>query len=119
MTKAIGCFLDALIGDVVDLDVGASGDCCGKYIRVRVVVDITKPLKRFLKVKLLNGDAPAAMLIKHERLPEFCLHCCYLGHSVLECVESRGTGQGAMEHNYKFGVWLRASSPRRNVARGS
>ncbi|KAL5763795.1 hypothetical protein ACOSQ2_016389 [Xanthoceras sorbifolium] len=85
MTKDIGFFLGALIGDVVDLDVGASGDCYGKYIHVRVVVDITQPLKRFLKVKIMAAEAPAE----------------------------------AIDQNFKFGVWLRASSPRRSVSRGS
>ncbi|KAL5818494.1 hypothetical protein ACOSQ4_022336 [Xanthoceras sorbifolium] len=44
MTRDIGLLLGRQIGAVCDIDVGASGDCMGKYIRVRVKVDMTKPL---------------------------------------------------------------------------
>ncbi|TXG69857.1 hypothetical protein EZV62_004792 [Acer yangbiense] len=55
MTREIGQFLGGLIGMVIDVDGGASGDCVGKFMRVRVQVDISRALKRCLRVDIL-GD---------------------------------------------------------------
>ncbi|KAL5769985.1 hypothetical protein ACOSP7_014139 [Xanthoceras sorbifolium] len=78
MTKEIGRFLGQLIGEVVELDVGASGNYLGKYMRVRVVVDLSKPLKRFLKVNKPREE------------------------------------KGMADHEFKYEMWLRASSLGRN-----
>ncbi|KAH7566568.1 hypothetical protein JRO89_XS08G0190500 [Xanthoceras sorbifolium] len=48
MTKNIGLFLGQSIGMVKDTDVGASGDCFGKFLRVRVSIDTLKPRKECL-----------------------------------------------------------------------
>ncbi|TXG48842.1 hypothetical protein EZV62_024717 [Acer yangbiense] len=55
MTKEIGRFLGSIIGDVWEVDVGPSGDCLGKFLRVRVAIEVDKPLRRFLRVDVL-GD---------------------------------------------------------------
>ena len=48
MTKEMGEFLRQLIGELVDMDVRVISECFGKYMRLRVVVDVSKSLKRFL-----------------------------------------------------------------------
>ena len=45
MTREIGKFLGGMIDIVLDVDGGALGDCVGKFMRVRVRVDIKKALK--------------------------------------------------------------------------
>ncbi|KAL5808218.1 hypothetical protein ACOSQ3_028909 [Xanthoceras sorbifolium] len=47
-----GNFLSGLISEVMDIDVEAMGDCVGHYLRVKVVVDVSKPLKRYLRFDL-------------------------------------------------------------------
>ena len=40
--------LGSMIGVVKEIDDGGTGDCAGKYIRVRVVVNVDQPLRRIL-----------------------------------------------------------------------
>ncbi|KAI9192859.1 hypothetical protein LWI28_028583 [Acer negundo] len=47
-SKEIGWFLGETIGFVVDVDGGLAGDCVGKFLRVRVRIDINKPLRQCL-----------------------------------------------------------------------
>ncbi|KAL5773580.1 hypothetical protein ACOSQ2_013504 [Xanthoceras sorbifolium] len=72
MTKDIGAYLGGLIGEVQDVDLDASGDCFGKFLRVRVFVDVNKPLKRLIRVDLAGSGEVTIMLLRYERLPDFC-----------------------------------------------
>ncbi|KAK3188875.1 hypothetical protein Dsin_028436 [Dipteronia sinensis] len=50
MTRNIGLFLGRMIGEVREI----YGDCVGKYIRVRVVINVDQPLRRILRVDILR-----------------------------------------------------------------
>ncbi|KAL5779811.1 hypothetical protein ACOSQ2_010548 [Xanthoceras sorbifolium] len=88
MTKGIGTFLGNKIGEFCEIDVGATGDCLGKYLRVRVKIDITKPLQRCLKIDL--GEKDEILLL------------------LRECV---GANKQKEEVEQSYGSWLCASSP--------
>ncbi|KAL5823688.1 hypothetical protein ACOSQ4_021588 [Xanthoceras sorbifolium] len=109
MTLKIGQFLGDQIGSVREVDAGASGDCLGKYIRVRVEIDIGKPLQRFLKVNLGSSAKDVVMLLRYERLPEYCFECGMMGHSIRECDCGLGPG-GRGKDEVAYGLWMRAAS---------
>ncbi|KAL5772476.1 hypothetical protein ACOSQ2_012400 [Xanthoceras sorbifolium] len=69
MNKEVGSFLGSLIGELCEINGGATGDCMGKYLRVRVKIDITQPLKPCLKVDLRSGEE-VVILLRYERLLE-------------------------------------------------
>lgn len=54
------------------------------FRRVRVWLDITKPLKRFQTVRLKTGTMMKVAL-KYERLPFFCFLCGLLSHTQKDC----------------------------------
>ncbi|TXG70202.1 hypothetical protein EZV62_005137 [Acer yangbiense] len=113
MTKEMGKFLGQLIGEVVDMDVGVTGECFGKYMRIRVIIDVSKPLKRFLRLELEKGEE-SMVLLRYEKLPEFCFHYGFIGHSYLECNLVSRDGKRDMGSDFDFGPWLRASNPLEN-----
>ena len=55
MSRDIGFFLGEMIGDVIEVDSGLSGVCSGNFLRIRVRIDITRALKRCLRLDIL-GD---------------------------------------------------------------
>ncbi|TXG50932.1 hypothetical protein EZV62_023456 [Acer yangbiense] len=83
MTKEMGEFIGQLIGDLKDIDVGSTWECFGKYMRLRVELDVSKPLKRFLRLELEKGKESISLL-RYEKLPEYCYHCAIVGHSYQE-----------------------------------
>ncbi|KAL5829848.1 hypothetical protein ACOSQ3_019316 [Xanthoceras sorbifolium] len=85
MTRNVGLHLGQNIGQVKDIDVGASGNCLGKFLRLRVEIDTSRPLKRVLKLKLDGMEEEKLLLLKYERLPEYCFCCGLLGHAYREC----------------------------------
>ncbi|KAL5776413.1 hypothetical protein ACOSP7_009339 [Xanthoceras sorbifolium] len=111
MTCNIGLQLGAKIGKVKDMDVGASGDCTGKFLRVRVEVDVCQPLKRGLRILLEDSEEEQTLLLRYERMPEFCFECGLIGHSFRECPSKNHQKDATDFTKHKYGTWIRASSP--------
>ncbi|KAH7557336.1 hypothetical protein JRO89_XS11G0122900 [Xanthoceras sorbifolium] len=64
MSKNIRLLLGQSISRVKDIDVGASGDCFGKFLHLIVSIDTSKPLKRVLRVKLDGMEMKKTLLLK-------------------------------------------------------
>ncbi|KAH7567791.1 hypothetical protein JRO89_XS07G0149900 [Xanthoceras sorbifolium] len=75
------------IGAVCEVDLGTTGDCAGKFLRLRIRIDVSKPLRRCIRVDLDGSGKAVTMLLRYERLPEFCFQCGHVGHATRECIQ--------------------------------
>ncbi|XP_016743170.1 uncharacterized protein [Gossypium hirsutum] len=83
----LGFFSEALerqIGDFIGKFIEYNGSNLGKgvrhYLRIRVKLDVRKPLKRKKKILFSSGIC-SYVSFKYERLTLFCFFCGRLGHS--------------------------------------
>lgn len=97
------------IGEVIKMDQMNFDGNWKSFIRVRVKIDILKPLKRRLKMKKNDGDW-IWVEFKYERLPTFCFLCGTIGHAERFRRMVFDGVQGGEEKPY--GAWLRAGSRR-------
>ncbi|KAH9769036.1 hypothetical protein KPL71_011840 [Citrus sinensis] len=81
--------LEGKIGRVEEVETDEEGECIGPFARVRISVDITKPLRRILMLKQ-EGEEDIVMFIKYERLPNFCFCYGLIGHQFRECIKYKG-----------------------------
>ncbi|KAL5839646.1 hypothetical protein ACOSQ3_012337 [Xanthoceras sorbifolium] len=71
MNRDVGIVLGGLIGEVKKIDSRSNGDCLGKFLRVRAMVDTLAPLKRGLRVALGDCEDLYSILLCYERLLNF------------------------------------------------
>ncbi|KAK3183012.1 hypothetical protein Dsin_030298 [Dipteronia sinensis] len=82
-------------------------------MRVKVQLDINKPLKRWLRLKLDKSDNIVVVGLKYERLPEFCYACGKIGHGIKECLDMEAMTEALEGKVTKFGSWMRTPIPDR------
>ncbi|KAL5763997.1 hypothetical protein ACOSP7_016350 [Xanthoceras sorbifolium] len=116
LTRDIKMVLGKKIGEVKDIDDGDSEDCLGKFIRVRVVIDVSKPLKRRLRVALGDNDEEIAVLLCYERFSYFCYYCRCMGHLVRDCRDNPSGLKNISD--MKYGAWLKAPASSRTRFNG-
>ncbi|XP_057431502.1 uncharacterized protein LOC130724316 [Lotus japonicus] len=74
-----------------------------EYMRIRVWVDVTKPLRRGQAMKAEDG-ASFQVRFRYEKLFNYCYKCGMMDHVVRDCAEMGEQDNGAM----LYGAWLRA-----------
>ena len=92
---------------LVDKNTKESDSMGDGFVRVRVRVDISKPLCRRCVVSLENGKE-LWVSFKYERLSNLCYWCGSLTHDDRDCelwIESGGTLQPEAQ---QYGAWIKA-----------
>ena len=86
----------------------------GQFMKVRVAVDVTKPLCRGRMITWDQGRDRWVSFM-YERLPNICYWCGLLSHDDKECELWLSSKGGLSTEKQQFGPWLRA--PQFNLAR--
>ena len=111
MTKENRECIGSTLGEVISVDAPDGGRAWGTYIRVRVHIDITKPLCRGRMVRLGASDRQWVSF-QYERLSIYCCWCGKLDHDEKDCclwIQGKGS---LSRDTQQYGPWLRASSDR-------
>ena len=111
MGREVGHKIGSTVGIVEEVDTDVGGVGWGEYLRVKISLDLTKPLARGRKMKLEGNSI--WIPFKYERLPKFCFQCGVICHGPEGCLKkSKLRNQGDPT---QYGLWLRAPSPPRSV----
>ncbi|XP_042952204.1 uncharacterized protein LOC122289286 [Carya illinoinensis] len=106
-----GVKLGSVIGKVHTVETDDQGCGWGRHLRIRVDVDINKPLPRGKLIKVRGKQC--WIYFKYERLPNFCFKCGQLMHMEGKC-SSQTTSKQSQD---QYGQWLRAShAPSQNFS---
>jgi hypothetical protein len=71
-------------------------------LRVRIVIDLAKPLDRGRKINIKNKSTWVAF--KYETVPNFCYQCGVVRQGMNGCEVQ---GNGDMQGDSPFGPWLK------------
>lgn len=92
--------------DILDGDVG-----WGEYLRVRIFLDVSKPLARGRLLHLQGKSVWVAF--KYEKIPKFCYNCGVIRHGKLGCSAQGRRRNPGSDSDQPYGPWLRVSFPNR------
>jgi hypothetical protein len=105
MSRAVGTKIGESLGKLEDVDLAGDGAGWGRCLRLRVHIDLTKPLERGRALHL-DGQSYWVMF-KYEKLPRFCFFCGRVVHGRLGCPVRRDSTSHVAEEKKEWGTWLR------------
>lgn len=101
IVQEVGNYIGKFVSSATNNFVGVWRD----YLRVRVTIDVTKPLKRRMKIRSAGGEW-FWINFKYENVPTFCFICGVLGHSERLCSHLFTTPEAEISKPY--GDFMRA-----------
>ncbi|XP_042958199.1 uncharacterized protein LOC122293796 [Carya illinoinensis] len=102
MSKEYGVRIGSSLGKVKEVEVDVDDVGWGSFLRVKILLDLTKPLARGCTIKLQGIQT--WVLITYEKLPRFCLDCGRIIHDEMDCKIAAGKTSDTKQ----FGSWLLA-----------
>lgn len=85
MNEQRGSRAMSLIRQVIKMDVDVDGKASGAFLRGRMAIEIDKPLRQGVLLRMSKSEEPRWFAVQYERLPFYCFACGVLGHSEVEC----------------------------------
>lgn len=90
MNQIVGFQSGSSMGTVEEVDTDEEGVGWGEYLRVKIKMDLSKPLFRGRMLKLQGGES-VWIAFQYECLPKFCFHCEAIRHGTVGCVRRPGS----------------------------
>ncbi|KAM0889136.1 hypothetical protein ACQ4PT_027880 [Festuca glaucescens] len=90
----------ARVGEVLSVDMYALGASGTSFVRVRVKLDVLKPLTILVGLHP-EGHERLHFQVIYEKLPKFCAVCGLFGHGELECGDGLHT-----DTDKQYGEWM-------------
>jgi hypothetical protein len=107
MNREVAEIIGNEVGELMDVDVEENGMTVGQYLRVKVRIDIRRPLMRGVTMKMEEDVSSERWCpFTYEFLPEFCHNCGIIGHTDRSCTVSNPAGRK------QYGSWLCVLPPR-------
>lgn len=100
MNRLMASELGNALGFFEDVEHDEERYCWGSSLRVRVNLDISKPLRRGLKLNIAGPMGGNWIPIQYERLPDFCFCCGKLDHVLKDCDDCGGDPSITKRHQY-------------------
>lgn len=102
MSEAVGKQLSNFFGSFIQYDAKNNSNIWREFMRLRVRVDVGKPLKR--KKKICKKDKTEVVVqCKYERLGDFCFVCGLLSHTERFCKKKLEESGGSVAR--EWGSW--------------
>ncbi|XVE96221.1 hypothetical protein REPUB_Repub02eG0203000 [Reevesia pubescens] len=86
MNEKVGIMLEESLGDIEEVETSNGRVAWGRFLRVRVKVNVHKPFKMCGRISIAGHDK-IMVYYKYERLPDLCYVCGCLDHHEMECTK--------------------------------
>ncbi|XP_039815364.1 uncharacterized protein LOC120678302 [Panicum virgatum] len=108
MKKEVAIQIGEELGEFMEVDLENDEFAAGRFLRVKVRIEIEKPLRRGIMIDVGEGAQERWCPITYEFLPDFCYVCGRIGHTDKACLTKLAAGEQA-----PFGRELRYIPPKK------
>jgi len=105
MNRGVGSQIESSLGEVEEVPVAEDDVGWGRYLRIRVAINLFQPLERG-RTLWISGK-PYWVPFKYEKLPIFCFRCGRIIHGQKGCTDS-AIRKNRLDGSEGWGPWLRA-----------
>jgi hypothetical protein len=85
MNQTRGSRAMSLIRSVIKMDVDVDGKASGAYLCARVAIEIDKPVRHGVLLRMSRMEEPYWFQVQYERLHYYYFVCGLISHSKVEC----------------------------------
>ncbi|KAL0431436.1 UNVERIFIED_CONTAM: hypothetical protein Sradi_0769600 [Sesamum radiatum] len=107
MSPDIANFIGKKISRFLGSDQTTGPESLGSFMRLRIGIDVTKPLPQVVKIRIVLGDEQI-VTFTYEWLPNFCYLCGRNGHISNWCETRFQLEFVDLGDSSPYGLWLRA-----------
>lgn len=101
MNKDVGILIGSTMGSVEEVDTDVDVVGLGEFLRIRITLDLTKPLSRGRFLKLQGRFVWVDF--QYERLPWYCFNCGIISHGKDGCLKRGATRNQGANHSMGHG----------------
>lgn len=94
-------------GTYEEVDCDIDGSCWGESLRVKIKIDVTKSIRRGIRINIDGPIGGCWIPMKYKRLPNFCFQCGIIGHVQKDCFLSQENTERKKGFVAQYGTWLR------------
>ncbi|XVF47816.1 hypothetical protein PTKIN_Ptkin03bG0141300 [Pterospermum kingtungense] len=105
---------DKSLGKLIKADDSLDGGGWTTFVRLRVELNITKPLRRVIKLSSGEKQKGVCGRVAYERLPTFCYCYGFIGHADSECAVTINKDDGKAV-SFQYGDWMQASPLKKGI----
>lgn len=106
ITRKIAECVGNTIGVFRDVDLNADGSNPHAYLRLRVGINVGKPILRVTHIRSSHGESVQLSLV-YEKLPNLCYYCGVMGHLVKDCPSQYDVEGDIVNTPQRCGEWMR------------
>ncbi|KAH9791789.1 homogentisate geranylgeranyltransferase [Citrus sinensis] len=99
----IALFLEKQTGEIEKVQVRPYGGYTGHFLQLKVIINVTQPLRKCVKLQSPNEENEVIiLLLRYERLLNFCYNCGKIGHVHCECLKDKESNSLKSPCRFRF-----------------